>query len=246
MKEIAIKLKNVSKRFIDREVLKNISLEIPKGDSFVLIGKSGNGKSVLLKSIIGVLQPEAGEIFLNGVNVSKLNQAKRISFNREIGVLFQGSALFDSLNILQNVVFGVNVHRQLTLAEAKKLAIENLELVGLNESVLYLYPAELSGGMQKRVAIARQIAPDPKILFFDEPTSGLDPEMSDTINNLIVNTAKHLEATSFIITHDMVSAKRIANHIALIESGEIVWQGKPEELKKSNHTTIINFNKYHN
>lgn len=245
MKEIAIKLKNVSKSFADREILKNISLEIPKGDSFVLIGKSGNGKSVLLKNIIGILQPEVGEIFLNGVNVSSLSQAKRISFNREIGVLFQGSALFDSLNILQNVVFGVTVHRQLTLAEAKKIAIENLELVGLNESVLYLYPAELSGGMQKRVAIARQIAPDPKILFFDEPTSGLDPEMSDTINNLIINTSKHLEATSFIITHDMVSAKRIANNIALIEAGEIVWQGKPEELTKSNHTTIINFNKYH-
>ncbi|MCL2566620.1 MAG: ATP-binding cassette domain-containing protein [Alphaproteobacteria bacterium] len=241
----AIKVKNLSKSFFsnneERVVLKNINLEISAGESYVLIGGSGTGKSVLVKSIMGIINADSGDIFLDGVEVSKIPKNKRIKMKSPIGMLFQGGALFDSMNVCDNVVFGINVHSPLSKAEAEKIAVENLELVGLDKSVLSLYPAELSGGMQKRVAFARLIATKPKIIFFDEPTSGLDPIMSNVINDLIIKTTKYLGATSLTITHDMNSARKIADRIGMLYKAEIVWEGNPEDINTAENTILHNF-----
>ncbi|MDR0484283.1 MAG: ATP-binding cassette domain-containing protein [Alphaproteobacteria bacterium] len=244
-KNMAIKLQNVSKSFfsegVEKVVLKNINLEIKQGESYVLIGGSGTGKSVLIKSIMGILDIDKGDIFLDGVEVSKIPKNKRIKMKSSIGMLFQGGALFDSMSVCDNVVFGINVHNRLSKEEAKNIAVENLELVGLDSSVLSLYPSELSGGMQKRVAFARLIATKPKIVFFDEPTSGLDPIMSNVINDLIIKTTKYLGATSFTITHDMGSAKKIADRIGMLYKAEIVWEGTPNSINTADNKTLNNF-----
>lgn len=236
-----IVVKNLAKKFGDKYVLKDVSFEISKGTSFVLIGKSGSGKSVLLKNLMGIMKPNSGDIFINGVNTTNIPQYKRILMNRNLGMLFQFSALFDSMNVGDNIVFPVAVHHKLSKKDADILAQENLEVVGLDRSVLNLYPSELSGGMQKRVAIARLLSTKPTMVFFDEPTSGLDPVMSEMINDLIKKVVQHLGATSFTITHDMKSAKSIANKIAMIHNGEIVWSGLPSDVDASNNTTVNNF-----
>jgi phospholipid/cholesterol/gamma-HCH transport system ATP-binding protein len=236
-----IKIQNVSKKFGKNVVLHDINLEVEAGSSFVLIGKSGSGKSVLLKNIIGILQPDHGRIQIDGVDTTHIPQYKRITMNNKIGMLFQFSALFDSLNVKDNVVFGINVHKKLNPKQAYDIAIENLFLVGLDESILNKYPSELSGGMQKRVGIARMLATKPNILFFDEPTSGLDPIMSEMINDLIIKTTKYLGATSFTITHDMKSAKKIADKLAMIHNGEIIWQGKPQDVDSSENKILHDF-----
>ncbi len=236
-----IVVKNLSKKFGGREVLKNISFEIPKSSSFVLIGKSGSGKSVLLKNIMGIMKPDYGNIIINKVDTTNIPQYKRIAMNTNIGMLFQLNALFDSLNIQDNIVFPVSVHTKISKQKAYNIACENLELVGLDKSILTLYPSEISGGMQKRVAIARMLSSRPSILFFDEPTSGLDPIMSEMINDLIVKITKYLGATSFSITHDMKSAKKIADKIALINEGEILWQGLPKDIDSTNNKIVDNF-----
>lgn len=236
-----ITIKDVSKKFGQNVILKNINLEVQKGTSFVLIGKSGSGKSVLLKNIIGILQPDKGNIIIDGVDTTHIPQYKRITMNNKIGMLFQFSALFDSLNIADNIVFGINVHKKLTKQQIKDIASENLRLVGLDEKILNLYPSEISGGMQKRVGIARLLATKPSILFFDEPTSGLDPIMSEMINDLIIKATKYLGATSFTITHDMKSAKKIAHTLAMIHEGEIIWQGKPSNIENANNEILHNF-----
>lgn len=236
-----IKIQNVSKKFGKNIVLHDINLEVEAGSSFVLIGKSGSGKSVLLKNIIGILQPDHGRIEIDGVDTTHIPQYKRITMNNKIGMLFQFSALFDSLNVKDNVVFSINVHKKLTHKQAYDIAIENLSLVGLDESILNKYPSELSGGMQKRVGIARLLASKPNVLFFDEPTSGLDPIMSEMINDLIIKTTKYLGATSFTITHDMKSAKKIADKLAMIHNGEIIWQGKPQDVDSSDNKILGDF-----
>ncbi len=236
-----IVVQNLSKKFGDREVLKDISFEVPKSSSFVLIGKSGSGKSVLLKNIIGIMKPDYGNIIINNVNTTNIPQYKRITMNTNLGMLFQFNALFDSLNIQENIVFPVSVHKKLSKSESYALACENLELVGLDKSILTLNPSEISGGMQKRVAIARMLSSRPSILFFDEPTSGLDPIMSEMINDLIIKITKYLGATSFSITHDMKSAKKIADKIALIDEGKIVWEGLPNNIDSSGNQIVDNF-----
>jgi phospholipid/cholesterol/gamma-HCH transport system ATP-binding protein len=241
MSNIAIKVENVYKSFGPKQVLKNVSLQINEGESFVLIGRSGTGKSVLIKNIIGIMKPDSGDIYINGLNTTHIKQEERIKMSLKIGMLFQGSALFDSLSVQDNVVFGVAVHNKISKEAATKLATETLEMVGLDKTILNVYPAELSGGMQKRVGLARVIAQKPRIIFFDEPTSGLDPVMSNVINDLIIKTTKYLGATSFTITHDMGSAKKIADKIAFIDKAEIVWQGTPKDINTSDNKLLHDF-----
>lgn len=245
MSDIAISVQNISKSFNIKDekkvVLDNVSINIKTGESYVLIGGSGSGKSVLIKNIMGILKPEKGKIFLDGIDVTNISKDKRIKMKSSIGMLFQGGALFDSLSVQENIVFGISVHRRLSKAESKKIATENLELVGLDENILSLYPSELSGGMQKRVAFARLIATKPKIVFFDEPTSGLDPIMSNVIDDLIIKTTKYLGASSLIITHDMSSAKKIADRIGMLHKSKIVWEGLPNDIGSNSNEIVTNF-----
>jgi phospholipid/cholesterol/gamma-HCH transport system ATP-binding protein len=236
-----IVLKGVRKHFGPKHVLNGLDLEVSKGRSMVVIGGSGTGKSVMLKCILGILRPDAGEIIVGGENVIGLKGAARDEYLARFGMLFQGSALFDSLSVWENVAFGLIQGRGLVRAAAKDVAIEKLAQVGLTADVGNLYPAELSGGMQKRVALARAIAADPEIIFFDEPTTGLDPIMADVINNLIVDCVKKLGATTISITHDMASARKIADDIAMIYKGEIIWRGEANQVNRSGNAHVDQF-----
>lgn len=236
-----IRLRGVKKSFGSKTVLNGVDLEIPKGKSLVIIGGSGSGKSVTLKCILGLLQPDEGSIEIDGQETVNADSSTRDELMHKFGMLFQGAALFDSLPIWENVAFGLIHGRGMARAEAKKIAIEKLQAVGLDEAVGALYPAELSGGMQKRVSLARAIAANPEIIFFDEPTTGLDPIMADVINDLIVKCVKELGATALSITHDMASARKIADHVAMIYEGKIIWHGPIEELDKSGNDYVEQF-----
>lgn len=236
-----ISLKDVHKRFGSKIVLNGLDLEVGKGRSLVVIGGSGTGKSVMLKCILGILTPDAGEIKVGGENVLGLRGEARDHYLARFGMLFQGAALFDSLTVWENVAFGLIQGRGMARAQAKEKAIEKLGHVGLNVDVGALYPAELSGGMQKRVALARAIAADPEIIFFDEPTTGLDPIMADVINNLIVDCVKRLGATTISITHDMASARKIADDIAMIHKGQIIWRGEANQVNRSDNAFVDQF-----
>ncbi len=226
MKDIQIEMKKVSKAFGKKVVLKDLDLKIERGESVVIIGGSGTGKSVTLKCILGLLHPDKGEIKFNGKN---------------IGMLFQGAALFDSLTVWENVSFAFLQQKGMTRERAKKIAIEKLAEVGLKPEVADVYPADLSGGMKKRVGLARAIATQPDTLFFDEPTTGLDPIMSDVINDLIVRCVKKLGATALTITHDMASARKIADKIAMLYDGKIIWMGTVKELDKTDNPYVRQF-----
>jgi phospholipid/cholesterol/gamma-HCH transport system ATP-binding protein len=234
-------LKGVRKSFGPKHVLNGIDIEVSRGRSLVVIGGSGTGKSVMLKCILGILRPDAGEIIVGGENAVGLRGEARDQYLSRFGMLFQGSALFDSLSVWENVAFGLIQGRGLPRAEAKEVAIAKLGQVGLTPDVGALYPAELSGGMQKRVALARAIAADPEIIFFDEPTTGLDPIMADVINNLIVDCVKTLGATTISITHDMASARKIADDIAMIHKGEIIWRGEANKVNASGNAYVDQF-----
>jgi phospholipid/cholesterol/gamma-HCH transport system ATP-binding protein len=236
-----IVLRNVHKRFGSKQVLRGLNLEVGKGRSLVVIGGSGTGKSVMLKCVLGILTPDEGEIIVNGENVIGLKGAAKDEYLARFGMLFQGSALFDSLSVWENVAFGLIQGRGMPRAQAREIAIEKLGQVGLNADVGALYPAELSGGMQKRVGLARAIAADPEIIFFDEPTTGLDPIMADVINNLIVDCVKRLGATTISITHDMASARKIADDIAMIHKGEIIWRGEANKVNASGNAYVDQF-----
>jgi phospholipid/cholesterol/gamma-HCH transport system ATP-binding protein len=234
-------LKDVRKNFGRKHVLNGIDLEVGKGRSLVVIGGSGTGKSVMLKCILGILSPTSGEIIVGGENAVGLKAAARDEYLARFGMLFQGSALFDSLSVWENVAFGLIQGRGMARAKAKDVAIEKLSQVGLTADVGALHPAELSGGMQKRVALARAIAADPEIIFFDEPTTGLDPIMADVINNLIVDCVKRLGATTISITHDMASARKIADDIAMIYKGQIIWRGEANKVNSSGNAYVDQF-----
>ncbi len=234
-------LKNVRKSFGPKNVLNGLNIEVAKGRSLVVIGGSGTGKSVMLKSILGILTPDAGEIIVGGESAIGLRGAARDAYLARFGMLFQGSALFDSLSVWENVAFGLIQGRGMARSQAKDVAIDKLAQVGLTADVGALYPAELSGGMQKRVALARAIAADPEIIFFDEPTTGLDPIMADVINNLIVDCVKRLGATTISITHDMASARKIADDIAMIYKGQIIWQGEANKVNSSGNAYVDQF-----
>ena len=236
-----VELKGVKKRFGRKVVLDGVDLRIDHGQSLVVIGGSGTGKSVMIKCVLGILRPDAGQIFVDGQEISHLHGRARDRVLKKFGMLFQGSALFDSLPVWENVAFGLIQGRGVSRARAKELAIEKLAKVGLGSDVATLYPAELSGGMQKRVGLARAIASDPEIIFFDEPTTGLDPIMADVINELIVSTVKDLGVTTLSITHDMVSARKIADRIAMLYKGKIIWNGPTADIDASANPYVDQF-----
>jgi phospholipid/cholesterol/gamma-HCH transport system ATP-binding protein len=234
-----IELANVTKSFGSNRVLRGINLTIPRGQSMVVIGGSGTGKSVLLKSILGLVKPDGGRITLDGVDVAT---AEREAFLARFGMLFQGGALFDSLKVWENVAFRLMRGRgKKPKEEARAIALEKLRRVGLKPEVGDLFPAELSGGMQKRVGLARAIAAEPEIIFFDEPTTGLDPIMGDVINDLIVECRRQLGATTLSITHDLASARKIADRVAMIHGGKIVWSGPVSQIDRSGNPYVDQF-----
>lgn len=241
MSEAKIELRNVCKRFGKKVVLDGINLTVPKGESLVVIGGSGTGKSVMIKCVLGIIRPDSGEILVDGKNVLKMDTGEREKTLRKFGMLFQGAALFDSLPVWENVAFGLIQGRKVQRKKAKDIAIEKLAKVGLGAEVGELYPAELSGGMQKRVGLARAIATEPEIIFFDEPTTGLDPIMADVINELIVNSVKELGATTLSITHDMASVRKIADRVAMIYKGKIIWSGTRAEVDASGNEYVDQF-----
>jgi phospholipid/cholesterol/gamma-HCH transport system ATP-binding protein len=236
-----ILLKDVHKRFGRKKVLRGINLEVKRGESLVVIGGSGSGKSVLIKNIIGLMEPTKGEIFLKGTKVSNVSARERHKAMAMFGMLFQGGALFDSLRVWENIAFAVVEGGKIDKKDARDFSISKLAAVGLNPDVADLYPAELSGGMQKRVSLARAIADDPEIIFFDEPTTGLDPIMADVINDLIIKCSEELGATTLTITHDMHSAKKIADNIAMIYEGKIIWHGHTDDMYKSDNEYVDQF-----
>jgi len=236
-----IALAGVEKSFGRKRVLDGIDLAVAAGESLVIIGGSGTGKSVLIKCILGLMRPEAGSIRIDGEETVGLRRAGRERVIRKFGMLFQGSALFDSLSVWENVAFGLVQGRAMRRDEARDIALKKLAAVGLGPEVAILSPAELSGGMQKRVALARAIAAEPEIVFFDEPTTGLDPIMADVINRLIVSSVRELGATTVSITHDMTSARRIADRIAMLHKGRIVWQGQASEIDHTDNPFVDQF-----
>ena len=236
-----IALKGLKKRFGPKVVLDGIDLEIATGESLVVIGGSGTGKSVLLKSIIGIIDPDDGTVLIDGEDTTHLTGSDRTELMRKFGMLFQGSALFDSLKVWENVAFGLVQGRGIGRTEAREVAIKKLASVGLPPEVGELWPSELSGGMQKRVGLARAIAAEPEIIFFDEPTTGLDPIMGDVINDLIVQCRKQLGATTLSITHDLASARKIADRVAMIHGGKIVWSGPVAQIDRSGNPYVDQF-----
>ncbi len=236
-----IELCGVKKSFDSKHVLKGIDLCVGKGESLVIIGGSGTGKSVMLKCILGLLEPNAGTIRVDGQDVTHLKGKARDKHQAKFGMLFQGSALFDSLPVWKNVAFKVMQTKGLSTKAAKDQAIATLASVGLGPDVAEIYPAELSGGMQKRVALARAIASKPEIIFFDEPTTGLDPIMADIINELIVKCVRDVGATAMSITHDLASARKISDRIAMIYNGQIIWQGSKTEIDHSGNPYVDQF-----
>jgi len=236
-----IQLIGVKKRFGPKVVLDGVDLTIEKQSSLVIIGGSGTGKSVTIKSILGILRPDEGTILVDGEDITHIGGAARDKVMRKFGMLFQGGALFDSLPVWENVAFGLIQGRGVARAQARDIAIQKLAKVGLSEDVAFLSPAELSGGMQKRVGLARAIAADPEIIFFDEPTTGLDPIMADIINDLIISTVKDVGATALSITHDMVSARKISDKIAMLYGGKIIWQGPTGEIDRSGNPYVEQF-----
>lgn len=242
-----IKIRNLSKSFGSNHVLRNINMDVMEHTSFVIIGGSGSGKSVLLRCILGLMQPDSGTIEIDGKNILDLSHAEQTEKLQEMGMLFQNAALFDSLPIWENVAFALLYgHRKnqpkISRNEARERANKVLEAVGLDaQKVGDLYPNELSGGMQKRVGLARAIVSKPEIIFFDEPTTGLDPIMGAVIDNLIVACVKNLGSTAIAITHDMASAQRIGDQVAMLYQGELIWQGEASKLMESDNPYVHQF-----
>jgi len=232
---------DVHKAFGKKVVLDGVNLNVKKGESLVIIGGSGTGKSVTIKCIQGLLTPDSGSIKVDGSEIVGLNERELEQINAQTGMLFQGAALFDSLNIWENVAFGLIQGKKLKRADAKEIAVEKLKQVGLSPDVAGLYPDELSGGMKKRVGLARAIASNPELIFFDEPTTGLDPIMSDVINDLIRSCVSDLGSTSITITHDMSSVRKIADTVAMLYKGKIIWHGSVKDIDDSGNPYVDQF-----
>ena len=241
MPEPKIELAGVTKAFGTMRVLDGVNLTIEPGESLAIIGQSGSGKSVTLKCILGLLQPDAGSIRVDGAEVVGARPREIERIRAKFGMLFQGSALFDSLPIWRNVTFALTHGQHVDAKAMRRIAEENLERVGLDARILNLRPSELSGGMQKRVALARAIAARPEIIFFDEPTTGLDPIRADVINDLIVSLVEDLGVTALTITHDMASARKIAHRVAMLYQGRIVWKGPRDRLYDSGNPYVDQF-----
>ena len=236
-----IRLRGLSKAFGPKQVLDGVDLDIRAGHGMVVLGGSGSGKSVTIKCILGLIEPDAGSIEIDGQNILKLPRQEREALNDRIGMLFQNGALFDSLPVWENVCFKLLAQKRITRARARDKAAEVLAQVGLAASVGDLSPSELSGGMQKRVALARAIAAEPEIIFFDEPTTGLDPIMGAVIDGLIVDVVHRLGATAVSITHDMASARRIGDDAAMIHKGRIIWTGEAAKLGQTGNAMVDQF-----
>jgi len=236
-----IRIRGLYKRFGAKQVLDGVDLDVPRSTSLVVIGGSGSGKSVLLKCILGLIEPDGGVIEIDGQNILRLPRHEREEARSHIGMLFQAGALFDSLSVWENVAFGLIATRKASRATARAEADKFLEQVGLAPSVGDLSPAELSGGMQKRVALARAIASQPDIMFFDEPTTGLDPIMGAVIDGLVVDCVKRLGSTAIAITHDMASARRIGDQAAMLLNGRIIWAGPAAHLMDSGNPAVDQF-----
>src|SRR3954451_340588 len=236
-----LKLTGVRKSFGSKQVLNGIDLEVGRAESLVVIGGSGTGKSVMLKCAIGLMHPDSGSIKIDGEETANLRPRDRDRVMRKFGMLFQGAALFDSLPVWENVAFGLIQGEKMNRINAKEIALEKLAAVGLERRVADLFPAELSGGMQKRVGLARAMPTQPEAIFFDEPTTGLDPIMADVINDLIVKCVRDLGATALSITHDMASARKIADRIAMMYKGKIIWSGPVTEIDNSGNPYVDQF-----
>ena len=240
MKSI-IEILNLSKNFDNKNILKKINLKITKGESLVIIGKSGSGKSLLMKCVLGILKPSQGEILIKNKNFFSIKRDEQDLILKSIGVTFQGNALFDSMRIWENISFKLSQNNFFKFSQLKEKVEFSLNQVGLSNSIMYQFPSQLSGGMQKRVAIARAIIDEPEILIFDEPTSGLDPVTGNKINSLIIDNVKRLGSTSITITHDLSSLNKIANKVAMINEGKIIWHGEKQNLQKSKNKTLNEF-----
>lgn len=235
-----IELKNVSKSFGTKHVLRGLNLQIADGETTTIIGGSGSGKSVLFKHIIGLLKPDSGEIWVDGLDVTRMKENELSRMVGKFGMVFQGGALFDSMTVGENVAFGILNRGDVSIGHVDDIVAESLAMVGL-PGIAHLMPSELSGGMKKRVAIARVVAKKPQIIMYDEPTTGLDPIMADVINNLIIKVGTHPAITSIAITHDMVSAYKISDKIAVLFEGRIIETGTPDEIRNSAHPVVRQF-----
>jgi phospholipid/cholesterol/gamma-HCH transport system ATP-binding protein len=238
---VKIAIRGLTKSFGAKHVLRGLDLDIYEGESLAVIGGSGSGKSVLLKNIVGILTPDSGSIKIDGEEVVGVTGTARDRINRKLGMLFQNAALFDSLPLWENVAFGLMSAHGVEKKEAREIAIERLAQVGLNSDSIDRFPADISVGAQKRVGLARAVATNPEILFFDEPTTGIDPIMGEVIDGLIVKCVRELGATALTITHDMESARRIADRVAMIYEGEIVWVGDVETISSSGNEIVDQF-----
>jgi phospholipid/cholesterol/gamma-HCH transport system ATP-binding protein len=241
MTQPKLSLQQVRKSFGRKVVLDGVDLDVYPGESVVVIGGSGTGKSVMLKCVLGLIQPDSGRILLDGEDITHMRGREREMLLRRFGMLFQGGALFDSLRVWRNVAFGLMATQRMRKRQARAKAVEILAKVGLDPEVGDLQPSELSGGMQKRVALARAIATNPEIIFFDEPTTGLDPIMADVINNLIIERVRDLGATALTITHDMSSARKIADRVGMLHEGKIIWTGPASEIDRSGNPFVDQF-----
>jgi phospholipid/cholesterol/gamma-HCH transport system ATP-binding protein len=237
---VMIHIEGLSKSFGKKQVLDGLDLDVMRGESMVVIGGSGTGKSVLIKHIIGLLKPDSGRIHVDGQDVLSLNEHDIGELRKKFGMLFQNAALFDSFSVWENIGFGLRQHTKLSSAEVRRIASEKLRMVGL-AGIEDLMPSELSGGMRKRVGLARAIAMEPRVIFYDEPTTGLDPIMADVINELIVDLRKKLKVTSISITHDMASAYKIADRIAMLYNGRIIEVGTVDEIKNTSNEIVRQF-----
>lgn len=239
--DLKIKITDLHKSFGPKRVLDGVNLEVRRAESLVVIGGSGTGKSVLIKNILGLMKPERGSIEIDGQNVLQMSSSDRAEITAKSGMLFQGGALFDSLPVWENVAFGLIQGKHMGRAQAREIALEKLAQVGLPPEVSRLLPAELSGGMQKRVGLARAIAAQPEIIFFDEPTTGLDPIMADVINNLILKCVRQIGATALTITHDMASVRKIADRVAMLHQGKIIWCGPVSDMDHCGNPYVEQF-----
>lgn len=236
-----IEVKNISKKFNQKVVLSGVSFFVPEGNTFTIIGGSGQGKSVIIKHLFGFLKPDEGDVFIDGKNLAYLSKKELFEIQKNFGIVFQGAALFDSLTVQENVGFGLKWIKNLPEKEIEKIVKEKLEMVNLSPNICDQKPAELSGGMKKRVAVARAIAYNPKYILYDEPTTGLDPLTSDVINNLILQLQKELKLTSIVVTHDMKTAYKVSNNIVMLNNGKIVESGTPEDFKNTKNEFVKRF-----
>lgn len=235
-----IEIRNIHKSFGKKHVLRGINIDVRDGETLVIIGASGTGKSILLKTIVGLVKPSSGSIFIDGIDITNISKSELHKTQSKIGYVFQEAALFDSLTVEENVAFGLRTLTDLGEEEIKQRVIQCLAMVGLKD-IEALKPSALSGGMKKRVGLARAIAYQPQYIFYDEPTTGLDPIMSDVISDLIINLREHLKVTSIVVTHDMKSAYKIADRIIMLHEGNVIFSGTPEETKSTDNEVVRQF-----